>query len=101
MERSQGSDPTTNASSNLRREYYASVLETLRREPQEILIVGAEDPTHLSRPLKMVRIVMAQCVQITGRHDVDPRKPELTCDLRGHVLVQVKPKLTQKVMTRP
>lgn len=101
MERSQGSNPTANASSTLRRECYAGVLETFRREPQEILIVGAEDPPHLGRPLKMVRIIMAQCAQITGRQNVNPRKPELTCYLRGDVLVQVKPKLAQKVITRP
>lgn len=72
MKRSQGSDPTTDACSALRCECDAGMLETLGCEPEEVLVVSTEDPSHLGRSPEMIRIVMAQCVQITGRHNVNP-----------------------------
>ncbi|HEX9943535.1 MAG TPA: hypothetical protein VGG03_16095 [Thermoanaerobaculia bacterium] len=101
VERPQGSDPTANAHAVLRRERNAGVLDALCREPQEILIVRTENPPHLSRTPQVVRIVATQQIQIASRKGIDARKPELSGDLSGHVLVEVETKLAQREVQRP
>lgn len=101
VERSQGSDPTADAHTVLRRECDASVLDTLRRQPQEVLIMGAENPAHGRCPLQVKWIVTAQKVEIASRQGIDSRKAQLTSHLGGHVLVEVETQLAQAVVQRP
>lgn len=72
MERPQVAHPTTDAHTILRRERDAGMLDTFRREPQEILIVGAQDPAHGGGPPQMIRVAAAQLPQVSGRYRINP-----------------------------
>lgn len=101
MESAQVADPAADVCTILWSEGYAGMLGAFRREPQKVLIVRTQDPSHRGGPAQVIRVAIAQLSQIPGRYGIDPRKPKLTGDLRRYVLVEIEPDLVQKSTQRP
>ncbi len=54
------------------------MLDTFGRQPEEVLVMCAEDPAERRGPLQVVAIGMSQETQISDGNGIDPRKKELS-----------------------
>jgi hypothetical protein len=77
------------------------MLDTFGRQPEEVLVMCAEDPAERRGPLQVVAIGMSQETQISDGNGIDPRKKELSRYLGWDVLIEVKPELAHRVEARP
>ena len=66
MESAQVADPAAEVCAILRGEGDARMLDTFRREPQKILIVRTQNPSHGGGPAQVIRIAVPQLPQISG-----------------------------------
>jgi hypothetical protein len=72
MERPQVANPAADTRAILWGKSDSGMLGTFRREPQKILIVGAQDPAHGGGPLQVIRVAATQLSQISGGYGINP-----------------------------
>ena len=73
MEAPKGSYPSAETGSHLGAKGDSSMRPALSGQPEEVLVVGAENPPHSRGRLEVVEILVPKAVQTAGRDDVDPR----------------------------